>query len=134
MSERRVLKTNIRVVVHPRREGHYGWATIGGVGTPESHERHEMEEAERIHAQIKRHVDDFEQVSIAYDYATYCRDGLTVDREGRGLDQWPNCCSADQQEFYDGHASEDDDWFFAHGMEDPDYLDEFRASKDAPRV
>lgn len=125
---RQLMKTNIRVVIYPRREGDYGYVSISGVGTPKSNERHEITEADRIAAEVERHVDDYSQVSVEYDYETRCgTDSYSVNRDGNGLGEWPNCCVADQGEFYADHRAELDEWFFAHGMDDPDYLAEFRA-------
>ena len=121
------FKDDIRIVVYPRSEGDYGWMSISGVGTPESNARHFEAEAERIVSEIRRHVDAPGQVSIAYERkvrCSHCGDEEPVKEIGR----WPECCTAEQSEFFAAHSNEADEWFFDQGMDDPDYLAEFRTA------
>lgn len=124
---RTVRKTNIRVTVYPRSPWNFGNRT------PESIERAELDQAEQILADIRRHVDNYGQAMLTYDLVTYCSTyEWEEDSEGNALDKWPNCCSDDQYEFYAKHAAESDEWFAEHGMNDPEYLAEFRAGLHRP--
>lgn len=123
---RKIIKDDIRIVIFPRREGDFGLFSISGRGTPESNARYVEREAERIVAEINRHVDFPGQVSTAYEkvaLCTYC--GAT--EELSTIDRWPECCDAEQMEFYREHAAESDQWFEEHGMDEPEFLAEFRA-------
>lgn len=131
---RTVRKTNIRVVIEPRREGDYGFIILSPRNrTPESEERYGMAEAERIVSEVKRHVDDFSDVRIKFDQQTFCSTSeWTVDDEGNSLGRWPACCGTDQYDFFKEHESESDEWFAERGMDDPAYLAEFRAGDHVP--
>lgn len=117
---RTVRKVNIRVEVEPRPQPY--------LYTPEDREKYRMEEAERIKEEIRRHVDDYAHVSVQWDVETQC-DTWGTDAEGNALDQWPACCTEDQQEFYTEHAHESDEWFAQHGLDDPEELAEWRTQK-----
>ena len=120
------FKDDIRIVIYPRSEGDYGWISIGNVGTPETNARHLETEAGRIMSEIRRHVDAPGQVSIAYNRrlrCSYCGDVEPLQEQ----DRWPECCSAEQSEFFAAHSGKADAWFFDRGLDDADYLAEFRA-------
>lgn len=126
---RKLREEDIRVVVTPRRDVDYGWMSMS-VRDPERNANHMREEAERIVNEIRRHVSDFADVRVESTPVTVCgSDPWVIDDNGNTTRWWPNCCFVDQQEYFDMHAHESDDWFDAHGMDDPDYLQEFRDAK-----
>ncbi|MFZ2718746.1 MAG: hypothetical protein WAZ12_03075 [Candidatus Absconditicoccaceae bacterium] len=123
---RKVFKDDIRVVIYPRHEGDFGMFSTTRYGTPESNAKFAEDEAERIVAEINRHVDFPGQVSTAYEKRTRCSHcGDVGELSSPGW--WPECCDAERVEFYSEHATESDQWFIDHGMDDPAYLAEFRA-------
>ncbi len=121
-----MFKDDIHVVVEPRREGDFGVFSIGGYGTPESNEKHLEQEAKRIVQDIRRHVDDVSNVYVVFETKVRCSHCGDVELFGT-TSLWPDCCGAEQREFYAAHEEESDEWFYEHGMGDPDYLEEFRA-------
>jgi hypothetical protein len=65
-------KNNIRVVVEARRLGDWGFASMSGVGTPESREKHLLTECERIVREVNRHVEGISTAAVVCDLVTVC--------------------------------------------------------------
>ena len=126
---RKVVKQDFRVTVYPRSRTDFGWASISNHDSPAEKEKYEKKAADEILREINRHVDNISNAHVEYETITYCRDGWTSDAEGNSLNRWPECCFEDQKEFYQEYEDESDEWFFEHGMDDPGYLDEFRAGE-----
>ena len=123
---RSTRRENIRVVVTPRQEGDFGWMSVS-IGNPQSNSEHMRAEADRIVAEIRRHVDGIAGVGVIWETITVCgNDEYRIDAAGDSTRWWPECCTADQQEYFDLHAHESDEWFAEHKMSDPGYLQEFR--------
>lgn len=127
---RKVVKQEIRVTVYPRSRTDFGWASFSNRDTPEETEKYEMRAVQDIMQEINRHVDGVGSAHVEWDLVTVCGyDNYCVDDDGNVLGQWPGCCIQDQIEFFNEHQDKDDEWFMGHGMDDLDYLDEFRAGK-----
>lgn len=125
---RKLVKKEIRVTVYPRSRTDFGWASFSNRDTPEETEEYEMRAVQDIMQEINRHVDGVGNAYVEWDLVTVCGHHGYVD-DGNVLNQWPQCCFEDQKEFYQEHRDETDEWFVEHGMDDLDYLDEFRAGE-----
>ena len=118
---RRLVQENTRVVIEPSPRL---WSRPGRLDNAV----YLANEAARIKAEVKRHVDDYAHVYVQADIVTACGySEYSDDGDGNRLHLWPECCTQDQVDFFTEHEAESDYWFLTTGlMEDPEYLQEFR--------
>lgn len=90
---RMAKRENWRVVVEPRRPGNFGFARIGGMTQSEEQWEADCEELKR---QIKRHVDDIEDIHVECDTNHYC-EHCGSDWTEHSPTYNGGCCEKDQE-------------------------------------
>lgn len=96
---KKMIESNFRVVVTPRRLGDFGSIRMSDsfvCSDPEKAAKRYRERCEEIKAQIKRHVDEVECVEIEMDkdpVCQYCGEPWTTDSDTYN----DGCCEKDEQ-------------------------------------
>lgn len=90
---KKLNRTDFRVVVYPRRPGNYGWVHIGGVTRSEKESENLCES---IKQDIRRHVDDIQNIEINWDSEKVCEFcGSTWSEDSAAYNG--GCCGKDEE-------------------------------------